>query len=125
MSGQLRLSNIVLSGTTTVNILAGRKQEFLGRPAVVSVYQRQDDVSGSVIESTLTLGNVIVAEDIICNRNVAAATEHFGSGPNTNEDLVAQGVGAAGDRIQIQLRETTGGAADDGVMRTLVTIADL
>ncbi len=124
MSGQLRLSNIVLSGTTVVNILAGRKQEFLGRPAVVSVYQRQDDVSGSFIESTLTLGNVIVAEDLISNRNVAAAA-NFGNGPNTNEDLVAQGVGAAGDRIQIQLRETTGGAADDGVMRTLVTIADL
>jgi len=124
MSGQLRLSNIVLSGTTVVNILAGRKQEFLGRPAVVTLYQRQDDVSGSIIEATLTLGNVIVAEDLISNRNVAASAQ-FGTGPNMNEDMVAQGVGAPGDRIQITLRETVGGAGDDGVMRSLITITDL
>ena len=42
-----------------------------------------------------------------------------------NEDMVAQGVGAPGDLIQITLRETVGGAGDDGVMRSLITITDL
>ena len=124
MSGQMRLRNVVASGTTTVNILAGRKQEFLDAAAVVSVYQRQDEVLGSFIETVLTLGTRIVAEEIESNRNEVAGAE-FGLGPKTNEDLVAQGVGAAGQRIQIQLRETSGAANADGIIRTLVTIADL
>lgn len=124
MSGQMRLSNVVNSGTTTVNILQGRKQEFLDAPAVVSLYQRQDEVLTSSIETVLTLGTRIVAEEIISNRNIIGGAE-FGLGPKTNEDLVAQGVGAAGQRIQVQLRETTGALNADGIIRTLVTIADL
>lgn len=124
MSGQIKLTNTILAGTTNVNLLTGRKQEFLSRPAVVTVYQSQDSVSGSVITTDLTLGNVVVGEDLVCNSNPAASAG-VGTGPRTNEDMVARGVGAAGDRIQIRVRETIGGAGDDGIIRTLVTIDDI
>jgi len=119
MSGQIKLRNVILSGTTNVNLLTGRKQEFLSRPAVVTIYQVQDIVAASALETDLSLGNVIVGEDLV--PNIPGA----GFGPRTNEDMIARGVGAAGDRIQIRVRETNGGVGDDGVVRTLVTIDDI
>jgi len=124
MSGQIKLTTTVLAGTTNVNLLTGRKQEFLSRPAVVTLYQVQDSVSLSRIETDLTLGNVVVGEDLVANSNPASSAG-VGTGPKTNEDMVARGVGAAGDRIQIRVREVVGGTGDDGIIRTLVTIDDL
>lgn len=100
-----------------MNLLTGRKQEFLSRPAVVTVFQAQDPAVG-IGETDLTLGNVVVGEDLVPNVSLGA-----GEGPLVNSDMISRGVGAAGDRIQIRVRETGGALA--AVVRTLVTIDDI
>jgi len=120
MSGQIKQTTTVLSGTTNVNLLTGLKQEFLSRPAAVKLYAVQEQVATSNLEVTLTLGNVVIGEDL--NPNEAAAA---GAGPKLNEDILTGGVGAGGDRIQIRVRETVGGVGDDGIIRWLVDIVDL
>jgi len=119
MSGQIKQTTTVNSGTTNVNLLTGLKQEFLSRPAAVKVYAVQDLVAASNLEITPTLGNVVVGEDLV--PNIPGAN----LGPRTNEDIVAGGVGLGGDRIQIRVRETTGGVGANGIIRTLVDIVDL
>lgn len=116
MSGQIKIATVIAAGATNVNLLTGRKQEFLSRPAVVTVYQVQDTGVG-VGATDLTLGNVVVGEDLVPNDSAV------GFGPRTNEDMISRGVGAAGDRIQIRVRETGGIAIL--TVRTLVTIDDL
>lgn len=117
MSGMVKISTQLAAAGANVNLLQGRKEEFLSRPAVVTLYQVQDQTAASLSETTLTLGNVVVGEDMVPNIPGALL------GPRTNEDMVAQGVGQAGDRIQIRARETTGLGIN--VIRSLVTIVDI
>lgn len=124
MSGILKLNNTVLSGTTITNLLADTKFDYLPRPAVVTVYAVQDIVVGSSIELDFTLGTVVIGDDLIPNAHPAASAG-LGTGPKTNEDVVARGVGEGGDRIQIRARETTGIATADGILRTQIVIEDL
>ena len=63
-----------------------------------------------------TLGNVVIGD----NLGLAAAAD--GTGPDRNTSLLAQGVGAAGDRIQLRTVETAGGPAN---YRVLVQINEL
>jgi len=111
-----RDSQTVAAGATVTNIMAGSKFEFLPRPSVIKVYSAQDTGTGSV-ELDFTLGNVVVGDDL--GPNVVTA----GTGPARDSDLLTQGAGAAGDRIQIRLREVGGATATP--VRTLVEIIEL
>ena len=104
-----------LANTVTTNVMAGSKFEFLPRNGVVSVYAAQDTGTG-ILEVDFTLGNVVVGDGLPCN-NVPVTT-----GPNRNQDLLAQGVAQAGDRIQIRTAETDGTATP---FRMLVQINEL
>lgn len=119
MSGTLKLTTTVASGTTNDNLLTGSKFDYLARPAVVTVYGVQEVVMGSSISLDFTLGNVVVGDDLVANFQASPI------GPKVNEDIVAEGVGEAGDRITVRLRETTGGAGADGVFRSQIVIRDL
>lgn len=119
MSGTLKLRTVVPSGTTNNNLLTGSKFDYLPMPAVVKIFQVQDIVMAGNVETIFTLGNVVVGDQLI--PNIPGAN----LGPRTNEDLLAEGVGRAGDRIQIQVRETTGTAGADQVVRTLIVIEDI
>ena len=119
MSGTLKLTTTVLSGTTNDNLLTGSKFDYLARPAVVTVYGVQEVVATSSISLDFTLGNVVVGDDLVANIQAA------GVGPKVNEDIVAEGVGEAGDRITVRLRETTGGVGADGIFRSQIVIRDM
>ena len=103
------------ASATVVNLMAGTKFEFLSRPAQVRVYAAADATAG-VITIDFTLGNVVVAENI--RPTVVAA----GTGPFRNENLMASGQGAAGDRIQLRLANSIATAAPT---RVIVDIIDL
>jgi hypothetical protein len=104
------------------NIMTGSKYEFLPRNSVVSVYAAQDlTLPGAFptvqnMNMDFTLGNVVIGD------NLPLPALANGTGPNRNEDLLAQGVGAAGDRIQIRTVETVGAPAN---YRVLVQINEL
>jgi len=119
MSGILKLANTVNSGTTITNLLADTKFDYLPRAAVVTIYSVQDIVLLSNIELDFTLGTTVIGDDMVPN---VPAT---GTGPRTNEDIIARGVGEAGDRIQIRARETTGITNANGLLRTQIVIEDL
>ena len=95
------------------NILSGSKFEFLPRPSVVRVYASQS--TANEVELDFSLGNVVVFEDVNPNAGTAGAV-------NRDTDLIGQGVGAGGDRIQIRATETSGTTSDATV---LVEIIDL
>jgi len=120
MSGVQKLTDTILSGTTNNNLLTGSKFDYLPGPAVVKVYQVQDVIVSSTVETNFTLGNVVVGDALIPN-----IAEVVASGPKTNEDLIAMGVGQGGDRIQISVRETSGGVGNDAIVRTLIVIEDI
>ncbi len=103
------------AGTTNNNIMAGSKFEFLPRDSVIRFYAAQD--TGDLCQADISLGNVVVGEDLRPFAVTAA------EGPDRDKHLLAQAVGAAGDRIQIRTRETGGAAA--AVYRFLVDIVDL
>jgi hypothetical protein len=113
-----KVDDVQNSGTVTTNLMTGSKFEFLPRNAVVSVYGAMDPVVAGVVELDFTLGNVIVGDNLPLNRTTA------GEGPNRNTDLIAQGVGAGGDRIQLRTAEVGTGALNVP-FRVLVQINEL
>lgn len=119
MSGLIRSSVTILSGTTNNNVIAGEVFEFLSRPAAVRVLLSQEEVLNSAVRVDLNLGNVIVTQNLI--PNVAADPGVI----DKDRDGFPAAVGAAGDRIQLSAREITGGVGDDGILNFEVEITDL
>ena len=119
MSGLIKRAVTILSGTTNNNVIAGETFEFLSRPAAVRVLLSQEIVVGSLIEVDVSLGNVIVTQNL--NPNIAVAVGVVDS----ERDKLPAAVGAAGDRVQISARETTAIATADGVLNFIVEITDL
>lgn len=101
------------AGATVQNLLTGSKFEYLPSPAAIMVYSCADAAG---VQLELTFGNVIECDQM--DLPVKAATV----GPLRSDDLIASGVAAAGDRLQIKL-QNTGGAATN--IRTLVDIRPL
>jgi len=103
-------------GTTINNLVAGEKFEFLSRPAVVKFYLCTDTGTG-VVEADITLGNVVVGDNLISPLHTATL------GPERDKHLLARAIGRAGDRIQVRLRETGGSA--NSPTRLLVEIDEI
>jgi len=119
MSGQIKQTTVIPSGTTNVNLVTGLKQQYLPLNAAVKLYAVQDIVLLSQLSVTFTLGNVVVGEDLIPN------IPGVNLGPRLNEDIIGGAVGIAGDLLQIRVRETTGILNADGILRWLVDIVDM
>jgi len=97
----LRLNWAGTASTTEPNILSGTKWETLRRPSAIKVYGAMDTGKGSVT-ATLSVGNVVIAEDVILQDRVVL------KGPLRNEDLLIKGVGYPLDLVQLKLQETAG-----------------
>jgi len=93
-----RIRQALTAGQTIPNLMNGNKFEFLGRPAVVSVWGTDDGTGSAQID--FTLGNVVVGEDLPLNNAVVAGDIRKDS------DFIGSGAGDAGDRIQIRARNT-------------------
>jgi len=119
MSGLIKRSVTVLSGTTNNNVLAGEVFEFLTRPAAVRVLVSQQIVAASLLSVDLNLGNAIVTQNL--NPNIAVAAGVV----DQDRDRLPAAAGAAGDRIQLSVRETTAGVGADGILNFVIEISDL
>mgnify|MGYP000713027902 CR=1 FL=1 len=112
MGGLIKKTQAFTASQTVENIISGSKFEFLPRNAVVKLYASQT-VAGEV-ELDFTLGNVVVGDDLDPNLETAVGAV------NRNTDLIASGVGAAGDRIQIRGRETSGTTANCNIIVEII-----
>jgi len=91
----------VAANTTVDNVLAGKIDEFLRMPAVVTLYAIAEAVGVNV---SLIVGSNVVLDD----QEIAARAA--GVAITKPDDLVIQAGGLAGDRMILRLRNTTAGA---------------
>lgn len=89
----------VAANTTTANLLAGDKDEFLEEASVVNLAAVASAVG---LRVTLIVGSEVVVDDM----ELAVGTTL----PKMPEDMIAQAGAFPGDRITLRLRNTTGGA---------------
>ncbi len=98
----------VAANTTTANLLAGDKDEFVEEASIVSLAAFG---SAAGLRATLIVGSEVVVDD-----------QELGVGttlPKVPEDVMAQGGAYPQDRITLRLRNTTGGALT-GYVKVLV-----
>lgn len=103
------------AGAVNNNVMQGSKFEFLGRPAVVSLWGTDDGTGDAIVD--FTLGNTVVAEDLPLNNAVVAGDIRKDS------DFIGAGAGDAGDRIQIRVRNTS--AANPVNANIMLEIAEI
>jgi hypothetical protein len=107
------VTTALAAGGIVQNLLTGSKFEYLPSAAAITVYAVADAAG---VQLELTFGNVIECDQM--DLPVKAATV----GPNRSDDLIAAGVAAPGDRLQIKLQNTGAGATN---IRTMVDIRPL
>jgi len=115
MAGILRFDASLAAGVTIPNLLAGTFMERTGpRPEIVSVFGVVDNDVGLVglVSVEIRMGNVILADAAI----VPLFTVR--EGPDRDKHLIAKGVAAPFDLIQIRLFNGT--AATPAPYRFLV-----
>jgi len=90
--------NTVVANTTSLNLCAGKSAEFVKEPSVVTL-----SATGSAIGLYATM---IVGEEVVVDDQPIPLTNRF---PIVPDDTLAQGGGFPGDRINVRLRNSTGG----------------
>lgn len=88
----------VVANTTSANLCAGKSAEFVKEPSVVSL-----SCTGSAIGLYATM---IVGEEVVVDDQPIPLTNRF---PVIPDDTIAQGGGFPGDRVNVRLRNSTGG----------------
>ncbi len=88
----------VVANTTSVNLCAGKSAEFIKEPSVVSL-----SAPGSAVGLYCTY---IVGEEVIIDDQPIPLTNRI---PVIPDDTMAQAGGFPGDRVNVRLRNSTGG----------------
>lgn len=88
----------VVANTTSPNLCAGKSAEFIKEPSVVSL-----SATGSAVGLYATF---IVGEEVVIDDQPIPLTNRF---PVIPDDTMAQGGGFPGDRVNVRLRNSTGG----------------
>lgn len=101
----------IAADTLSTNIIAGEANEFLAGPSVVKVYARSAAVGLRLI---FQVGNEVFSQD-----QEIGATAGF---PTRPQDFFVQGVGGPGERIILQLRNTTVGAIIGQILIEVVQV---
>lgn len=91
-------TTVVLAGTTSLNLLTGDINEFLGRPSVVSLF-----CTGSAIGLRASL---LIGGDVAIDDQAISDANRF---PVTPDDFLSCGGGIPGDRLTLRFRNTTVG----------------
>jgi len=89
----------VAGNAVVQNALAGKSQEFIKEPSIVSL-----SATGSAIGLFMTF---IVGEEVVIEDQAIPLTNRF---PIVPDDTLAQGGGLPGDRVIVKIRNSTGGA---------------
>jgi hypothetical protein len=91
-------TTIVLADTTSVNLLAGDINEFLGRPSVISLF-----TTGSAVGLRAQL---LVGKDVVIDDQAISDANRF---PITPDDFLSRGGGFQGDRLTLRFHNVTAG----------------
>ena len=104
----MRFVSNVPAGGTVPNVLVGSAFEFAGVPTAVRVYaSREADIApGDDVVASVQFG-----PDVQLEPGPIAVEQSVQGGPRIPDNLVAEGVAAPGDRLQVSLRETGGANA--------------
>ncbi len=89
----------VAANTTTPNILAGKANEFVAEPSVVTIGLAASAVG---LHATVVIGTEVVVDD----QEVSSINRM----PQFPEDVMAEGGAFASDRITVRWRNSTAGA---------------
>ncbi len=113
----IRSVDAIAGGASNPNIISGSKFEFMPRPMAVMVYAVQHGATADG-DATMdvTFGNAVEGDDL------AIPTFTTDLGPDKDKHLLASGIAAAGDRLQIKV--SNAGAATANV-RTLIELRPL
>jgi hypothetical protein len=88
----------VVANTTSLNLCAGKSAEFVKEPSVVTL-----SATGSAVGLYATM---IVGEEVVVDDQPIPLTNRF---PIVPDDTLAQGGAFPGDRVNVRLRNSTGG----------------
>lgn len=88
----------VVANTVSANLCAGKSAEFIKEPSVVTL-----SATGSAIGLYATM---VIGEEVVVDDQPIPLTNRF---PIVPDDSLAQGGGFVGDRINVRLRNSTGG----------------
>jgi hypothetical protein len=88
----------VVANTTSVNLCAGKSAEFIKEPSIVAL-----SCTGSAVGLFATF---IVGEEVVIDDQPIPLTNRF---PVVPDDTMARGGGLPGDRVNVRLRNSTGG----------------
>jgi len=89
---------VVALNSTSLNLLAGDINEFLGRPSVVSLF-----CTGS---ATGLRAQLLVGKDVVIDDQTISAANRF---PITPDDFLSRGGGFQGDRLTLRFHNPTAG----------------
>lgn len=101
----------VAANTSTPNILAGKQHEFATRPSLVRV--------ASVAAAVGVNITIVIGDRAVVNDEPISSANRF---PIDPDDYAFRFPARAGDRIQIFLRNTTGGAL---VVNTVIQLDEV
>jgi len=88
----------VVANTVSANLCAGKSAEFVKEPSIISL-----SANGSAIGLYATM---IVGEEVVIDDQPIPLTNRF---PIVPDDTLVQAGGFVGDRINVRLRNSTGG----------------
>lgn len=89
----------VAANTTTANLLAGKSQEFVQEPSVVTI--------GACASAVGLYATVVIGTEVVVDDQEVSAANHL---PLFPDDVIAEGGAFASDRITFRFRNSTGGA---------------
>jgi len=89
----------IAANSTSANLLAGDINEFLGNPAVVSLF-----CTGAAVGLRAQL---LIGSDVTIDDQEISDANRF---PITPDDFLSRGGGLQGDRLTLRFRNTTVGA---------------
>lgn len=112
----IRKEVTVPAGGSIVNIIAGDTFEFAPTNTAVQVYAVQDGAGPGEVEMDVTFGNAIVTNGAVVQ------TFTPGEGPYLNRHLLAKGVAAGGDRMQLKVSNSGAAASNLRVQMDLAYI---
>jgi hypothetical protein len=94
----IRLSDTLAIGASDSNIIAGSKFEFMPTNMAVTIFAVQDGAATGALTLDVTFGNAVEGDDL-----AVPDSDAVGTGPDRDKHLIASGVAAAGDRLQLKL----------------------
>jgi hypothetical protein len=110
----IRDNTQIAGGASIANLIAGSKFEFMPRAMAIAIYSVEDNATAAGdVTMDVTFGNAVEGDSL------AVPTFTANLGPDKDKHLIASGIAAAGDRLQLKVNNAGVAAAN---LRTLIDL---